>query len=358
MRYYINLLNHAMSSMSNPAANCSLPALGTSCNTCGGAVDQHFCPSCGESTIVHMPSAAEFLHEFVGHYVAFEGKLWKTLHLLVLRPGRLTLEFLAGRRVPFIAPLRLYLTLSLMFFLLVKLFGIELPQITVEASSLGAAYSHTVAHAAVPGKEKVARVHVKVFDDAELNERGVAVMTTTVRDNIGAAIAAVGAVNGAWMNNLKRFFGESDSTKAKILNRGFLAYLPYMLIGALPMFALYLKLIYLRSGRRYGEHLVFALHANSFAFLVAALMIILPGSVGWALMGMYMGAVADISVWDYLQIIPLLCLILYLPAAMRRVYGGSRAATCLRWLLLIIAHLAIIGVLTILAELIGILVRS
>ena len=60
------------------------------------------------------------MHEFIGHYVAVEGKLWRTLKLLIFRPGQLTLEFLRGCRVPYINPLRLYLTMSLVVFALIK----------------------------------------------------------------------------------------------------------------------------------------------------------------------------------------------------------------------------------------------
>ena len=56
--------------------------------------------------------AGEFLHEFVGHYVALEGTLWRTLGLLLRHPGRLTREYLDGRRRRYVLPLRLYLTAS------------------------------------------------------------------------------------------------------------------------------------------------------------------------------------------------------------------------------------------------------
>ncbi len=324
---------------------------------CASDVDGKFCSACGESTVAHMPSAGEFAHEFVGHFVALEGKLWKTLQLLILHPGQLTVEFLSGRRVPFVAPLRLYLSLSLVFFLLIKLFGIELPRITIAANSLGATYSHSIPSASRPGKMDTATFSLSARDEEAEKAAGAAAPAGATSD-IADAIAAVGAINTNWMNRLKRFFGESDAEKAKILNHGFVAYLPYMLIGALPLFALYLKVIYLRSGRRYGEHLVFALHANSFAFLVAGAMIVLPGSLGWVVMAPYLGRADLVSIWDAVQLVPFLCLLVYLPFAMQRVYGGKPAATVARWLVLMTAHLTVIAACTALAELIAILGRA
>jgi hypothetical protein len=87
------------------------------------SVSGNFCQQCGQETVLHPPSTGEFVHEFIGHYVALEGKLWKTLKLLILRPGKLTLQYLAGRRVRYIQPLRVYLTFSLIFFALFKFMG-------------------------------------------------------------------------------------------------------------------------------------------------------------------------------------------------------------------------------------------
>ena len=80
-----------------------------------------FCAQCGQERTLHPPTVIEFVHEFVGHYVALEGPLWRTLGLLVARPGRLTREYLAGRRRRYVLPLRLYLSASFLFFVVLKL---------------------------------------------------------------------------------------------------------------------------------------------------------------------------------------------------------------------------------------------
>lgn len=332
----------------------------THCPNCHAVVRGKFCSACGGETEVEVPSAREFLHEFIGHYVALEGKLFKTLQLLMARPGQLTLDFLAGRRVFVIPPLRLYLTLSLVMFALIKIVGIELPQLTIKDDSIGVSYRHVVPERTgtlyvlltateddpAPGTRPAART-----DGA----KGEAEALPPANAVIKRGIEAVGKVNRKWANNLDEFMREPAKEKTDTLSHGFLAYVPYMLIAALPLFALYLKLIYRRTGRRYGEHLVFALHANAFAFLLASLMILVPGNAAWVALCLYDHLYSLISVWDCLQLIPFLWLVLYLPAAMRRVYGGTRLATAGRWLLLIGAHLLVISILTIAAQLIGIL---
>ena len=84
----------------------------------------NFCPNCGQETKLHPPTVGEFAHEFVGHYVALEGRLWKTLLLLFFKPAELTREYLHGRRRRYVLPLRLYLTASLLFFVVVKFAGL------------------------------------------------------------------------------------------------------------------------------------------------------------------------------------------------------------------------------------------
>ncbi|MBB3119911.1 DUF3667 domain-containing protein [Pseudoduganella violacea] len=327
-----------------PTGPAAGPVHDPHCRSCGTAVIGKFCHHCSEAVHAHPPSVGEFAHEFIGHYVALEGKLWRTLKLLILRPGQLTTEFLHGRRVPFLEPLRLYLTLSLVFFALIKICGITLPQLTLAPDSVGMSYERTI-HIGGSGKgrEAVTTASATMYDKA-----GDA---PEVRNGIAAVLSQLARVNTHWADNVRHFFDEPAQRRAERLNQGFRSNLPYMLIGALPLFALYLKLLYLRSGRRYGEHVLFAMHANAFALLAASVMIVLPGTAMWLLVA---NAVQPAALADYVQLLPLLALIVYLPLAMQRVYGGHWLATIARWLLLIGLHLTMIVALTMAAEFIGI----
>lgn len=217
-----------------PTRTSPLPAGRASrCRACGTEVSGNFCAECGEATKIHVPSAGEFLHEFIGHFVALEGKLWKTVQFLLFRPGQLTVEFLGGRRIPFIPPLRLYLTLSLVFFALIKIFGIELPHIALDNNSIGVTYSHFV-----PSKMQTAMVSFNLHEAINpVAHSGAVPESRTFSQDIRETIGFVGTINPAWMDKLTGFMAHSDEKKAAILNHGFLAYLPYMLIGTLPLFA-------------------------------------------------------------------------------------------------------------------------
>jgi hypothetical protein len=281
------------------------------CLNCGTPVAGNFCPSCGQETTLHVPSAGEFLHEFVGHYVALEGKLWQSLVLLLFKPGRLTLEYLQGRRVRYVLPLRLYLTFSIIFFALFKFGGVEFHS------------NDTKPRAQVQAEARKVRDELRKAA-AEATHKGEA---PKVAAGAGAKAADKGDV-----------FDVLDSEeKQHQVKAAFYGYAPYAIFALMPVFAFFLKLLYLRSGRRYGEHLLFALHTNGFAFLMLSLLMLTPSFI------------------PYLHAALVLWLALYLPTAMRRVYGGSRLATFWRWCVLMLLHLlcmsaAIMGVLWLAAK--------
>jgi len=263
------------------------------CHNCGAAVDYHYCAVCGQETRLHVPSAGEFIHEFVGHYVALEGRLWTTLYSLLKRPGFLTAEYIAGRRKRYVEPLRVYLTFSIVFFALLKVIG---PPLAPEGPPAAGA---TAQHAAEVRKESLSVIQLDSDSDA-------------VR--IGS-LPKIGP-------KLKAFVERPANDQFKALAAGFFAYVPYAMFLLMPLFALYLKLLYLGSGRRYGEHLLFALHTNGFAFAMFSLMII-AGTLNL----------------DAVVFVLALWLVIYLPLAMRRVFGGARWATLLRWIVLVTAHM-------------------
>ena len=90
------------------------------CANCGASAPDRFCPECGQDTRDRLPTFAQFMREATGRYLAFDGKLWKTLFPLLFRPGFLTRAYLAGKRRRFIGPARLFLVSSLVLFAVLR----------------------------------------------------------------------------------------------------------------------------------------------------------------------------------------------------------------------------------------------
>jgi len=86
------------------------------CLNCGTNVQLDFCPECGQHALDPDPTLKEFLHEMAEEFIHWDGVVVSTFRTLITKPGELTREYLAGRRVRFISPLRVYLVCSALYF--------------------------------------------------------------------------------------------------------------------------------------------------------------------------------------------------------------------------------------------------
>src|SRR5579883_640995 len=88
------------------------------CANCGAAITDNYCGACGQRHVHALHSIGHFLRESAEDLTHADSRLWRTIVPLLIRPGFLTREFLAGRRVRYLPPVRLYLVLSVLFFLI------------------------------------------------------------------------------------------------------------------------------------------------------------------------------------------------------------------------------------------------
>ncbi|MQA42112.1 DUF3667 domain-containing protein [Rugamonas aquatica] len=313
-----------------PAAHHATPEF---CPGCQARLGVNFCPQCGQEAVLHPPSMGEFVAEFIGHYVAIEGKLWRTMGQLLLRPGALTKAYMAGKRVNYMQPLRLFLTLSVILFALLQFSGFSVG----ESAKDGTAAKRPAVRA------DIGKTELRVADAANIKRYeimlgyynfGVDVtpdgshvnfgLTLPSTDNPSFALTVLRTVFPTFQQSLDRYYALPPGQKAERLTHGFFARMPYVIFFMVPVFALFLKLLYLPSGRRYGEYLLFALHVNAFAFFIMALVHVTP----W--------------VWGTRLLLALL--FLYIARAMHNVYGGAPLATVARWLVLVVAYLMTLAV--------------
>lgn len=261
------------------------PPAPSACLNCGHRFDDprpRYCPACGQETNVKPPRIGEFIQQFGGAYFSTEGALWRTLALLLLKPGELTRQYLAGRRRHYVLPLRLYITISLVALLLVRLVGatdlvVEMPE--------GAA-----AKAPIRLSSKLGVGEVGIKDGVFYCTNLPAWFCQRVKKRIDVDAKAMVA-------EVERFRDR------------FLSNLGGAMFLLLPTFALWLKLAYFNRRLRYTEHLVFALHVHAFWFVVVGLLATGPEVVALA-------AVLAVPVYSAL--------------AARRVYGGRWSVTLLR----------------------------
>jgi hypothetical protein len=226
---------------------------------------------------LHPPTAGEFLHEFIGHHIALEGKLWKTLGMLLFKPGLLTVEYFAGRKLRYVNPLRLYLTVSVILFAVLGVVSPNVKIVTYDPAS------HQMTTPLTHDETmQLARKSVEKFDFAP-----------------------------GWMKeHATQFLALTGEQQRARLSHAFAAYSPYAFFLLVPVLALLLKLFYLTRGLYYGEHLVCAIHLQTAWFIFELVdVLVVPSAFG--------------SVTE-------LVIVVYTALAVQRVYGGRWWATSMR----------------------------
>jgi hypothetical protein len=254
---------------------------GLACRNCGqdfGSTVPNFCPACGQETRLRAPTLLELAQQFGGAYVSTEGALWRTLKVLVCRPGELTAQYLAGRRKHYVLPLRLYLTISLAVLLLARLVG--------SVSALGGLDNPALRDAVQAPRPTVVLnffgSRMGMRDGQPVCERMPASVCRAVQRQIEA--------------DPRAFLPRLQQVNARVV-----AHWGEVMFLLLPVFALALRVLYRNRGLRYTEHLVHALHLHAFWFLVLAAMQLPWPPLTWAGLG-----------W----------MVVYTGLAGRRVYGG------------------------------------
>ena len=86
------------------------------CPNCGTALNGHYCPECGQKAAPIDPTFHDLFHDFTHELLHVDGKIFRSVRLLLTRPGFLTRDYFQGRKARHISPMRLYLIFSVAFF--------------------------------------------------------------------------------------------------------------------------------------------------------------------------------------------------------------------------------------------------
>jgi hypothetical protein len=226
-----------------------------------------YCGHCGQETDLHPPSVREMFTEYLGHYVAFDGPLWRTLWALICLPGHLTNAYFHGRRRRYVLPLRVYLSASFIFFVGWTM----LPQGPTQTVEDGEPV------VAEPGKPVRLRVKPdmtpgQAADAAEAIAKGASaasgVRVSTRLADCDPAQPASCSTGARW---LTRVVDKAQSMTFEQWKSRSRELAPYAMLAMQPIFAALLLATFAGSGRRYAEHFVFSLHSHSVWFLALLL---------------------------------------------------------------------------------------
>ena len=318
------------------------------CKNCGALSDDaSFCPDCGQSTKVQLLTIGELISESLATIYNLDSKLWLTLLPLLAKPGKLTNEYVAGKRARYMPPFRTYLVFSLLFFVFVSL-----DDLRIEADP-GARADELVRElreegvGGTPQGQQVIRSLVEqgvipseALEDllaaAESPQTAVPATTGPPVGDTGPTISLDGPEDCAaypWSDQLGPLGPRAQRACERILTDGwapvireFIDHIPILVFVSLPLVAGFMKLLYWVPARRYLVHLTFLFHIHAFFF--AFLLLILLG--GW------LAARLPSLEWPItlLMIVGWLYVFVYLFVAMRRVYEQSRWLTAIKYVLL------------------------
>jgi Protein of unknown function (DUF3667) len=263
------------------------------CDNCGAAVTDKYCGSCGQRLEPRVHSLRHFAQVALEDLTHADSRLWRTLAALMYQPGFLTREFFAGRRARYLPPVRLYLVLSLGFFLWASV---------------------------APHPQKV--LQIRVPDRGAPTARGVegnelCTGAGETRQQCAQRICDVSAYQGPWRHFVTTTYHQVcvrtvlDNGRSE--REAFLHNVPRAMFLFLPLLAGVMMLMYWRPRHYYVEHLLLFVHNHALVFLL----LLLAGLVSALLRGA--------SGW--VNLVVMLYIAWYAYRSMRVVYGQSRWLT-------------------------------
>jgi hypothetical protein len=299
------------------------------CANCGASLSGEYCSACGQRHEPHIHSMAHFAGEAFESVTHADSRLWRTLWYLLAKPGYLTREFFDGKRAGYLPPFRLYLVISVAFFILgpsessnVAIKDSQELELTESGEIRESGGDAVVPKTGDPAVDEKTDALINRSKSDGLNTIKVQGLTEFCRNFTGLPDSDNDARNKLRDNCRK--ITEGDGRE---LGRNFLHNLPRAMFVFLPILAFVMWLMYWRPKRYYVEHLLFLVHNHAFVFLGFSILLVL-GKVPY---------VGDWIGWGWA--LGLLYMLWYLYRAQRVVYAQTRGITVSKYLFLLFTYL-------------------
>lgn len=332
-------LSHAKERQEKVCLNCDIPIHG------------RYCHQCGQQNIEPKETVLGLVTHFFYDITHFDGSFFRTVKYLVTKPGFLSAEYIKGRRARYLNPIRMYVFTSAFFFIIFFSFY-SIGEITttndkkVPVINLNSAQKQTLSFADTrEDSVDIMKGFGYVTDSAgnfiksdSLKKRrtGMRLGSSSYR-SIAQYDSAQKALSDderdGWFVRmmqkrqiqLNEKYGNDSTVLFKQWLNAFVHQFPKMLFVSLPLFALLLRLLYIRRKQfYYVDHGIFAIHLYIFSFLLLLVMMGVSGLeeyTGWRAFGL-------------VQAVLFLFSLFYTYKAMRNFYRQSRAKTILKFVLL------------------------
>jgi hypothetical protein len=270
------------------------------CLNCGAELKGKFCHVCGQENLHVKEPFWHFLSHSISHYFHFDSKFFETIIPLLIKPGQLTLDYLAGRRARYLHPVSMYIFVSIIYFIVVPNLDHKSPEkhekkehlateikdsVKADLKKNGVVVTDTTD--ADTGKV-VLKYDDKRFRSLSIIKKGVFLDSLTKlykkhkTDTLKTEIKHYSNIVGTEANNVASYFGndEESDTAAKTrspaanfirqmfstkhrseeFNKELEHYQPKVFFVLMPIFAFFLMVNFRRNHRYYVEHIIFTIH--------------------------------------------------------------------------------------------------
>lgn len=235
---------------------------GKPCQNCGTMVNGRFCPNCGQLAASFHRPIVDLIGETISDTFTFDGRLARTLPVLLFRPGRLTRNYTAGKRARYVPPFRLFLIASLLFYL--ALFALVPPGQYIN----------------IDDETRAEITEGLRNSQANVGEIPEEVRAELERNNIN--VESSGEVPADIENQIVAVLENPDQFAAQLED-----WLPRLSIMIVPLTMISLTILHIWRRKLYVyDHAIHALHLHSWMYITGAIMMTvgpyLPGIFLWA----------------------------------------------------------------------------
>lgn len=267
------------------------------CSNCGTVGSERFCPVCGQLAADFHRPVWTLVGEGLADSFSLDGRIARTLPALMFRPGHVTRSYLDGKRARYVPPFRLFLLCSLLFFAVFFGVGDRLgwfEEVRIVTDSETGAVN--LIYADQSARSEPAELAATRGEDGRIDpEKLRAVLSGDMPAETGEDGAVAPETSGASSESVSPSDEEALQLAERLAavydNQGeFVAairnWAPRVSLLLLPILALSFALLHFWRRRVYiYDHLITALHLQSFLYLLGAILmlagLVLGGGVGW-----------------------------------------------------------------------------
>lgn len=333
------------------------------CLNCGTVLQGPFCHYCGQPDKNFLRFFPVLLRELLEDFIDFDSRFMRTMRPLLFKPGKLTRDYLDGRRFRYTPPLRLYVFSSIACFFIAAVLATDIiqingtPDVDVEVASgiqfsvdddprLGEALDRLDPET----RQEVDEALRQVTEGQEGEDEG----DDTININGEPWDRETNPIDVEWLPNWVNDWinDEIEQSPAKgreieqnpdLIKEKVFDVLPATMFVLLPIVALLFKFWYLFAGKYYIEHLIFALHNHSFLFVVLLISLLFGALADWAEPA---GSGRITTASDWLNVAMGVWVPVYFLVSLKRVYQQGWFMTVTKYCLIGISYVLLLSLTT------------